>query len=465
MKKPVVCLLFVLLAGGVLAEDTIYVRDAKGERSGPYVVREGTMITAGGQQMEIERVVSDRDRVEDLFSRTLVPEVDFKKTPAGEVVKQLGDLWTKHRPSGARADVKFVYLPEGMASTEPEVLVEDNTREKQKEPILTLKAKNVTLLQVMKLARSVAGIDYRLDLNTVLFAPLGLPLAPIEQRTYDVSTFGGPRNEESLKAVFQYLGVAWPKGSSYQYLPSLGRLIVANTADNHDLLAPIRDMASARLVEIEISFIAYPKMEIENLAKKGRVGCNELIMLWREGKGNLLASPRVIIKAGQEATVKTVKEYIYPTAFTYTMPSENMTNSTTRSTAENASGREGVAVPENFETRDVGVILQVTPQLAEEGNLIDVTLQPQHVFEPEWVDYAKGTTPTGKERSAVHFEQPFFFLNTISTSISLHDGERALLGGGMETPDKTKFVYAFVTATLLDASGNLIKRQTQSRRQ
>lgn len=213
---------------------------------------------------------------------------------------------------------------------------------------------------------------------------------------------------------------------------------------------------SVSLVDVEVMFVAYPKAEIESLARNGKVGNEQLMTLWKEGKGSLLASPRVVTKVGQEVTIKAVKECIYPTAFMLSS-SEEATNTTSTSNPENIREHEILGVPQNFETREIGVILQVTPQIVPEGNAIDITLALQHVFEPEWVDYAKGLSSSGKEKSKVHFEQPFFFVNSLCTSVTVMNGERALLGGGMETPDKTKFVYAFASATIVDAKGRPIK--------
>lgn len=204
-------------------------------------------------------------------------------------------------------------------------------------------------------------------------------------------------------------------------------------------------------IKIELLFIAYPKAEIESRARKERFSSTDLLTLWKEGKGSLLASPCVLTKAGQEATIKTVREYIYPTAFRYVQLPERETNNTAN------AGKDAISVPAHFDTTDVGVIMQITPQLSPEGDVINLTMQPLHIFEPEWVDYAKGVSSTNKERNAVHFEQPFFFCNSISTSISVLSGQRTLLGGGMETPDKTRYVYAFVGATVLDASGKPVR--------
>jgi len=109
--------------------------------------------------------------------------------------------------------------------------------------------------------------------------------------------------------------------------------------------------------------------------------------------------------------------------------------------------------PSGLEVREVGVILQVMPEVTPDGSLINLTMSPQLVSEPEWKDYgAKYADSKGKEQQA-KMDVPFFHAQTATTSISIKDGATLLFGGGMPSKDPTKVVYAFVTARRVGMDG------------
>jgi general secretion pathway protein D len=150
-----------------------------------------------------------------------------------------------------------------------------------------------------------------------------------------------------------------------------------------------------------------------------------------------------------EATVKGVTEVIYPTEFTVTPVG---TNTNTTVTADGT-----ITEPGSFETREVGVILQVLPEVTLDGSMINLTMTPQVVYEPEWKDYGgRFAGPKGKGEGA-KMEVPFFHTQMVTTSISIKDGATVLLGGGMPAKDPAKVVYAFVTARRVGLDGKPLK--------
>jgi general secretion pathway protein D len=149
-----------------------------------------------------------------------------------------------------------------------------------------------------------------------------------------------------------------------------------------------------------------------------------LIIHAMEQKGNadLLSAPKVTTQAGEEATIKVVTEYIYPTDF-----------DVTPITGTDANGNSiivgGVVEPSGFETREVGVILAVVPDVQQEGAMIALTLAPEVVSEPEWRDYGSTYTAADGTTQTLPMEQPFFHTRMVSTKIIIYNGATVVMGG------------------------------------
>ena len=208
-----------------------------------------------------------------------------------------------------------------------------------------------------------------------------------------------------------------------------------------------------------------------------------LHMLSSRQNTDLLSAPKVVTKNGQEATIKVVTEYIYPTEYDVEMlESSDDDDNTTYSGA--------VVEPGSFQTREVGVQLTVLPQVTEDGQLIDLTLAPQVVSEPTWKNYGSSYpvySPDGSYQQAqLNMEQPFFPVRSIQTSIQIYNGATVVMGGMItETrvshEDKVPFLgdipligrlfrnsyessekrnlLIFVSARLVDPAGRFVRDQ------
>lgn len=211
--------------------------------------------------------------------------------------------------------------------------------------------------------------------------------------------------------------------------------------------------APATQIQVEVNFVLFPLAEIEPLAQKeGAITADSLRDLWRSGKGALLASPTVTTLSGQEATIKGVKEYIYPTEYTLFPPSGTNEAGVERATALRPQDRDGVTVaePGGFETREVGALLTVLPELTADGSLINLTMTPQYVCDPNWRDYGVEVTSSNGAPRKVKMEMPFFYTYTVTTSVSMRNGQTLLLGGGVRSQDGQKLVFMLVTARKVD---------------
>jgi hypothetical protein len=258
-----------------------------------------------------------------------------------------------------------------------------------------------------------------------------------------------------LKTLFGMLGVPWPTGSYVSYLSTIGKLQVCNTREHQVVLERllVEMNVTPRQIQIDMQFVAFDLTNINRLVTSGPgINTTSLVSLWSSGRGELLAAPTVVTKAGQEALVKGVTEVIYPTAFTC---------SGTAPTNSPGSTTGGVVEPGGFQTREVGAILQVVPEGSAEGQIIHLTLNPQLVEEPVWESYGSvGREAAGKERAAQP-RQPFFHAYSTATSVELAPGRRMLVGGGMPSRDGKRAVYLFVTVTMLDIYGEAVKERDE----
>ncbi|MBM4147469.1 MAG: hypothetical protein FJ224_00280 [Lentisphaerae bacterium] len=304
------------------------------------------------------------------------------------------------------------------------------------------------------------------------------------------------------KEFFQEMGVKWPDGSSIKYVRAIGKVVVANTEDNLMRFEQVLSVLNVvpNQIEIEARFVEVSRADVSALgfewlltdnwemashpddaalppASRRRLVMNESNMtkgnrflskesvatavaddimtissvltnpelsfvlhaLEQRGFADLLSAPKVTTQAGQEATIKVVTEYIYPTDF-------EVTPVTGTATATGATTiRGGVVEPSGFETREVGVILTVLPDVSPEGRMINLTMTPEVVSEPEWKDYGSIFTDDQGNETRLRMEQPFFYTRSIATSISIYNGATVVMGGMMnevrrDTDDKVPFL-------------------------
>ena len=203
-----------------------------------------------------------------------------------------------------------------------------------------------------------------------------------------------------------------------------------------------------------------------------------LHMLSQRSDTDLLSAPKVLTRPGEQAVIKVVTEYIYPTDYDVQLQSSSSSSSGNSSGGQSAI--LAVVEPQSFVTREVGVILDVTPTLTDDGNLIDLKLNTQVVDEPTWKNYGMRIPFTGNSSSASYsigfpdfpaewnvqypedliqstitkvfdaysnmldnlfgnsqnityydapMEQPFFHVRSVDSSVSIYPGATIVMGG------------------------------------
>ena len=191
---------------------------------------------------------------------------------------------------------------------------------------------------------------------------------------------------------------------------------------------------------------------------------------------DLLSAPRITTISGNAAQIRIVQEFIYPTEYEPPQVSENKITP---------------PIPSGFKTREVGVLLNVTPQVGADGYTINLTLIPEVSEFLGFIDYSPGSvTETGPSNTVTtvpfKIQQPLFASRNVTTSVVVWDGQTVVLGGLMredinKVDDKIPFLgdipfigrlfrskvdsrskrnlLIFVTANLIDPAGNKVHKQ------
>jgi general secretion pathway protein D len=213
---------------------------------------------------------------------------------------------------------------------------------------------------------------------------------------------------------------------------------------------------------------------------------------------DLVSKPSVITKSGQKASIELVREFIYPTEYDPPQIPTNVGGGTLVQTfvggvlvSSVTVGAPAIPVtpttPTAFETRRVGMILDVEPQISEDGKTIDLLVTPDLTEFLGFVNYGSPiyqVSGTSKDELTPNIiTQPIFTSKKIVTGVKVYDGQTVVLGGLMsdqsimiddkipivgDLPFVGKFFQSkvkqkraknllfFVTVKVVDPSGNRI---------
>jgi general secretion pathway protein D len=206
--------------------------------------------------------------------------------------------------------------------------------------------------------------------------------------------------------------------------------------------------------------------------------------LSQKRSADLLSAPKVTTISGNTAQMKVVREFIYPTEFSLPQVGDNVVSP---------------SIPQSFKTREIGVLLNVTPTVGADGYTINLTIVPEVSDFEGFLDYSPGVTVQSVQTGGTNFVnfvsnrifQPLFNSRNLSTSIVIWDGQTVVLGGLIredmqklddkvpllgdlpfvgrlfrsKTTIRTKRnLLVFVSARLIDPSGNLIHRRSLAAR-
>lgn len=242
----------------------------------------------------------------------------------------------------------------------------------------------------------------------------------------------------------------------------------------------------------------------------GRVDMTMILhMLAQRSDTDMLSSPKVVARSGMEAMMKVVTQWIYPTEFDVTELEEADTNYDNNNTSVTGGGVNVQAPPvkfavepQSFESQDVGVSLQVMPEVSQEGQMINLSVNPKVVeylgdfdygMQVPYIQYTMtGGIVTGAEVQyyQVSMPQPKFHIREVSTYLSVYNGATVVMGGLITETRKSfedkipvlgdlpfigflfrstgeysekRNLLIFLTARLVDPAGRPLKTATDGR--
>ena len=284
--------------------------------------------------------------------------------------------------------------------------------------------------------------------------------------------------------------VDWPKDSKLVLDERSGALVISNTPSNLQVIeeilynldiTPMQVLIEARFVELQVSDVEQLGIEwqlTEALGDKRRGGNN--VTQWESNSGwnftsfsraaeglkltysgvltypqfqavlhalsetqsaKTLSSPRISTLNNQMATIKVVDEWIYPTRYEFQVVQSDINGD---GDFDDANETKYQNVPVDFVTKDVGILLHVTPNIGADGKTITLTLLPE---------VNEGTA--GYFSYAGSVSLPKFSSRTLSTSVVLNNGDTVALGG-LVKESTTK------TTTKIPLLGHLFRKQGDS---
>ena len=220
---------------------------------------------------------------------------------------------------------------------------------------------------------------------------------------------------------------------------------------------------------------------------------------------DLMSAPKVTTKSGNSASIKIIRQFPYPTEFDPPeVPESTGVGGAVGGTTNNNAGASIVSLnsmitpstPTGFEKRDLGVLLEVEPQVGADNYTIDLSLTPEVVEFDGFINYGSPVIGPRYDPSVISagdlsgigtytitenvMNQPIFSVRRINTQVSIWDGQTVAMGGLIredvqKVNDKVpilgdiplagrlfrsnvdqkikKNLIIFVTARLLDAAG------------
>lgn len=222
-----------------------------------------------------------------------------------------------------------------------------------------------------------------------------------------------------------------------------------------------------------------------------------------QNKGtDLMSAPSIVTRSGQRAKIEIIREFIYPTEFDPPEIPQEFGSISNDGGGGFPAGGGGASTnsfpvtpttPTAFETRNVGVTLEVDPVVGSDGFTIDLNIAPEVVEFEGFVNYGSpittgGTDANGNPTQVVltenKIEQPIFASRKVSTAVTIWDGQTVAIGGLIRedvqsVDDKVPFLgdlpvlgrlfrskseehfkrnlIIFVTAELIDPSGERLR--------
>ncbi|MDR3317695.1 MAG: type II and III secretion system protein [Puniceicoccales bacterium] len=209
--------------------------------------------------------------------------------------------------------------------------------------------------------------------------------------------------------------------------------------------------------------------------------------LEQQANSDLMSAPKVTVLSGKTAKIVVAQEFIYPKTWGQISSAVGTGDATAAGVTITAG------TPSDFETRNVGVEMNVTPTV-EESNCISLQLKPKVTEFEGFIEYG-GRSIAIQGNTTVQlppgFYQPIFSTREIETEVTIYDGATVIMGGLTheeikEVKDKVpllgdipllgrlfrskgetvqkKNLLIFVTANILSPGGTPVRTKNKERK-
>jgi general secretion pathway protein D len=157
-----------------------------------------------------------------------------------------------------------------------------------------------------------------------------------------------------------------------------------------------------------------------------KIGLNLTIRALEQQSGSdLMSAPKLTVLSGKTAKITVAQEFIYPKTY------GEISSEVGTGDANSAGVTITAGTPSDFETRNVGVEMHVTPTV-EENNCISLQLNPKVTEFEGFVEYGgRSIAISGTTRADLPpgFYQPIFSTREIQTEVTIYDGATVVMGG------------------------------------
>jgi general secretion pathway protein D len=215
---------------------------------------------------------------------------------------------------------------------------------------------------------------------------------------------------------------------------------------------------------------------------------------------DLVSSPKVTVTSGRKATINISQRFPYPKEYSPPQIPQSQGGGVSPATP---------ATPTSFETRNVGVQLEVEPTVGPDGYTIELSLSPQvtefegfvnygtpiQTIAPVYLGFGSNAFTLGTQQITLTpntINQPVFSVRQVDTQVTLYDGQTVVLGGMLrenvqKVQDKTPIagdlplvgslfrssanqrikrnLLIFVTAGLLDPAGQPLIKEIENNKE
>jgi general secretion pathway protein D len=164
---------------------------------------------------------------------------------------------------------------------------------------------------------------------------------------------------------------------------------------------------------------------------------------------DLMTAPSITAKSGQKATIEVIREFIYPTEYEPPELPEGGGGINLGGGGGGGGGGGNIATPATptaFETKNLGVTLEIEPTIGANDFVIDLRFIPEIVEFEGFINYGSpilstGTDLLGNPVSSVitenRIEMPVFSKRSVNTSLTIYDGYTVAVGGLMREDVQT----------------------------